>query len=1158
MLVALSLGFSLAAPAWAEERWPIDNFNAGTRENWSEWCDGASKSPLFEICDEAAEGAHALRLTFPSTREVALIARRNLKVPAQANALSLWVKGDQGVPTLCLILEEDQKTPGGADCYRTAFPVMADGGWHKVILPLQEFGYMSSKFGSGKPGHQMDKAKLDSINFCVFDRSPKLFSVLVDNLEWVKTDPPEPAAGGGTRNVLPFDTSFETGYWPWACNQAPVSPSTTNRDAAFGKCALLLPPGGMTTGWQPGLFKSGQPSVLSFYARRIKGNGTLGVSVTTSGWATVVSHRFEIAADWKRYQCAIPAQSPALVASIGIGAEANTEILVDAMQLEDGTAASEYVPSEPVSVGASTGEPGEVVLNDRIPTLTVAVCNAAIPAERLPLSLSLGIAALPGPEILRLNETLPLAPGQRWEKKLPLPQAAPPGYYPVKLAVRDRQGKIVKECETPFVVTTPAKQGPIKDGYFGIHPHWINLQALQRIGVNWVRLSTPGWDYLEPEPGKFTPFTPEDYHQYGMGRLTWIGLAGVPGWAKGPNGLPAKAESVVPLLKHVMPDFNPVSDCYEFYNEPEMTLVGGPHNVTFQEAADFFAAQLKAAHPVIKASGNRLLVNMHGPFAEIVFSKAADSFDVYGPHTYTYPRYLGPYGGYIAGPEAGQVREQLLAAKNLIAKYHGKQEIWIGELGWGLDDTVPFDSEWAWRHAEFLARVHLLAMTVPEVKRIMWFLDIGQTEADRYAYGIWRDGGRPLPSVAAYATLTRMVGEATFKEFPANSDIKVAVFEKNGQAVVAVWNGMSKDNSDPLMVPCPAAGVRAVGMTGTPLAADPQSGLLRLAINGSPIYLSTDWHNKDRLVRQLLAGIKNSWPIQTDAAAADLNTLRLRFANNLDEPWQGEISLKLGAQSKTVPLLLRANESQEMKVPWPRPLPLAGGTLGMICRRPGKPEVRISRGLPPLLLCHRVKLDDWQTYDFTQRDDLIVLDKRSQVLPADPFVAWHGPENLSARIFTGWDKQYFYLMAEVTDDKFCQPNRDGLLWQGDGLQFGFDTLNDATTYGAYDQNDYEFGFAQTGAATQIWSWQAAAGQSSNGPKNHPRRIEKRPDGKLLYRVAIPWSELAPLTPVAGKVFGFNLVVNDNDGAGVNHFICMSPGLAPGKRPSLFPKMVLAK
>jgi hypothetical protein len=172
-----------------------------------------------------------------------------------------------------------------------------------------------------------------------------------------------------------------------------------------------------------------------------------------------------------------------------------------------------------------------------------------------------------------------------------------------------------------------------------------------------------------------------------------------------------------------------------------------------------------------------------------------------------------------------------------------------------------------------------------------------------------------------------------------------------------------------------------------------------------------------------------------------------------------------------------------------------------------------------------------------------VLDRRAQVLPADPGVGWNRPEDLSARIRLGWDTENLYVTTRV-HDPIHHPTTDGPtgFWEGDSLQMGFDPRNDAGAEGGYGAHDVELGLVL-----------GANGMRANQTYPTSRRLDipvsgERVGGETIYRAAIPWSLLG-IRPGAGKVLAFDLIVNQKNGAGRAYWLGITPGIGESKRPS---------
>ena len=88
--------------------------------------------------------------------------------------------------------------------------------------------------------------------------------------------------------------------------------------------------------------------------------------------------------------------------------------------------------------------------------------------------------------------------------------------------------------------------------------------------------------------------------------------------------------------------------------------------------------------------------------------------------------------------------------------------------------------------------------------------------------------------------------------------------------------------------------------------------------------------------------------------------------------------------------------------------------------------------------------------------------------------AYGGTPDLSAAVGFAWSPTHLYVACDVTDDSFTTlDDRRALstLWQYDGIQLAIDAAGDAGGPG-YDDNDYEYGFAQTAGGPTAYRWVA--------------------------------------------------------------------------------------
>lgn len=133
--------------------------------------------------------------------------------------------------------------------------------------------------------------------------------------------------------------------------------------------------------------------------------------------------------------------------------------------------------------------------------------------------------------------------------------------------------------------------------------------------------------------------------------------------------------------------------------------------------------------------------------------------------------------------------------------------------------------------------------------------------------------------------------------------------------------------------------------------------------------------------------------------------------------------------------------------------------------------------------------------------------------------------DLSAEIFLAWDEEHLYFAAKVRDDIFFQESSGADSWQGDSVQVSFDTLDDDSS--ELDEGDYEYTFALTPKGPEAFRLSVEGGSIKGEVEDIPLTIRIE-EGLHIYEAAIPWEQFGTFGP-GRKIWGFNVVVNDNDG-----------------------------
>lgn len=177
---------------------------------------------------------------------------------------------------------------------------------------------------------------------------------------------------------------------------------------------------------------------------------------------------------------------------------------------------------------------------------------------------------------------------------------------------------------------------------------------------------------------------------------------------------------------------------------------------------------------------------------------------------------------------------------------------------------------------------------------------------------------------------------------------------------------------------------------------------------------------------------------------------------------------------------------------------------------------------------------------------------------------WGGKEDLSLDFKLMYDEENFYIGALVSDDVHSCNQEPGQLWAGDSLQIGIENLvNQGKVHfgmeatGSVDFNEITIALTDDGIERMYMHSSQGNTHSVGEMTNFEAKITRR-NGKTVYEIAIPWTELFGEDYVLDKntVFGYSMLVNDNDGKGRRGWIEYNSGIGNGKNSTLFGKMKL--
>ena len=507
----------------------------------------------------------------------------------------------------------------------------------------------------------------------------------------------------------------------------------------------------------------------------------------------------------------------------------------------------------------------------------------------------------------------------------------------------------------------------------------------------------------------------------------------------------------------------------------------------------------------------------------------------------------------LDGPETGKLLNRFKVTRSVI----GQDTFITGtESGYCFLDFPELDSEKVKDVAKINAR-NLVILKAMNVRKWIYFMfendpscDIESRGHGRTDWGMWgRKTGCPKPHAATWAVSARALA---FVSDPVDAspcpDIYCYVFKKGKKTLAAFWAYSKEDVDAEINMPSDWSGM---DFLGRPFSG--KKGNANLKLNDRVLYLEFD------APQETVANAFRKGKYVLPEAYVAINRINggkvgVSIKNKTTGDLKAEVSLNGGPSQKIVVKHGTIGTAAFANAPGTGKLSAAVNVNGVKYHAEKEDEWYMVKKLsvPPLLQGNQLK--------GFEKVKPLVMDSMKHIKPAEieTHGIWTGKDDLSAKIYLGYDKDNFYLGAEITDDVHISRYSGQLAWNQDAMQFAFDMGNNdydlVLSPGGYGDDDREFVLSATPKGPQLFCF--------TGPADVRRKLIGTPQvvrngNKTLYFVKLPWTLLGK-QPVKGNVFGFNAVIFDFDrpDATISCQLEFSPGITYGKTPALFKRFIL--
>lgn len=178
-------------------------------------------------------------------------------------------------------------------------------------------------------------------------------------------------------------------------------------------------------------------------------------------------------------------------------------------------------------------------------------------------------------------------------------------------------------------------------------------------------------------------------------------------------------------------------------------------------------------------------------------------------------------------------------------------------------------------------------------------------------------------------------------------------------------------------------------------------------------------------------------------------------------------------------------------------------------------------------------------------------------------IGWGGENDISFDAILQYDEENLYLAAVVNDDVHFNNQAPSTIWSGDSIQFAIEDgikMGDAVSVPDMEKNFTELGIALANGKPVVYRYKTWDYILPLGVFTNLDIAITRSEGKTIYELSIPWTELfrSNYVPDDSRILGFSMLVNDNDGGGRRGWIEYNSGVGMTKNAYLFGKLNFVK